>query len=322
MKVSTVQLSALLGFALFLTSCSARSQEEVIVAKAKLTPAEERVILNKGTEPPFVGEFVDFDKQGTYRCRQCGAALFSSESKFHSGCGWPSFDEALPGAVREVPDRDGVRTEIVCAACGGHLGHVFRGEGFTDKDVRHCVNSISMDFEAAAAAGGGKSDMKTVDYEEAYFAGGCFWGVEYWFDREPGVISAVSGYMGGPLKNPTYQQVKTGATGHAETVRVVFDPRVTSYEKLAKLFMEIHDPTQINRQGPDVGHQYRSAIFFADDSQRAVAEKLFAELKLKGFDVQTELLPADTFWPAEDYHQDYYEHKGSEPYCHSRVKRF
>ncbi len=321
MDVRTVLFTSVLVMA-FISGCTtARSQEEPAMKGRELTPAEERVIVHKGTEPPFSGEFVDFDGKGTYRCRRCGAALFSSDSKFHSGCGWPAFDRALPGAVREVTDRDGVRTEILCAACGAHLGHVFRGEGFTETNVRHCVNSISMDFEAAAAAGG-ISEMNTVDYQDAYFAGGCFWGVEYWFDREPGVIGAVSGYMGGPLANPTYGQVKTGATGHAETVHVVFDPRVTSFDKLARLFMEIHDPTQINRQGPDVGHQYRSAIFYADDNQRAVAEKIVAELKLKGYDVHTELVPAATFWPAEDYHQDYYEHKGSEPYCHSRVKRF
>lgn len=322
MKLSTILTSVALALALMLTSCSARSQEDKAMAGKKLTRAEERVIIHKGTEAPFSGEFVDFDKQGIYRCKRCGAALFSSGAKFHSGCGWPSFDDALPGAVREIPDADGQRTEIVCAACGAHLGHVFVGEGFTEKNVRHCVNSISMDFSAAGAVAGGKTEMNTGSYQDAYFAGGCFWGVEYWFDREPGVISAVSGYMGGPLDSPTYQQVKTGTTGHAETVRVVFNPAVTSYEKLARLFMEIHDPTQINRQGPDFGHQYRSAIFYADDGQRQVAEKLVVELKLKGYDVQTELAPAETFWPAEDYHQDYYEHKGSEPYCHSRVKRF
>jgi len=320
--VPLVAASVLMTAGLIAVSCGARPLEGKDMSERRLTPAEERVIVNKGTEPPFSGEYVNLDRDGTYRCRQCGAALFSSDAKFHSGCGWPAFDDALPGAVTEVPDRDGNRTEIVCSACGGHLGHVFRGEGFTPADTRHCVNSISMVFEPAAAAATGETKVKTVDYEDAYFAGGCFWGVEYWFDREPGVVSAVSGYMGGPLANPTYGQVKTGGTGHAEAVHVVFDPRVTSYEKLAKLFFEIHDPTQINRQGPDVGHQYRSAVYYSNDAQRTTIEGLVQELKLKGLDVATELAPAGTFWPAEDYHQDYYEHKGSQPYCHSRVRRF
>jgi peptide methionine sulfoxide reductase msrA/msrB len=184
------------------------------------------------------------------------------------------------------------------------------------------VNSISLEFSAAAQAPAVEERMMEKNVEDAYFAGGCFWGVEYWFDREPGVLKAESGYMGGELDNPSYDQVKTGATGHAETVHVVFDPAVTTYEKLARLFMEIHDPTEINRQGPDIGHQYRSAVFTVDDAQRTVIDRLVAELKAKGFRVQTEVRPAGRFWTAEEYHQDWYERKGSEPYCHSRVKRF
>ena len=111
-----------------------------------LNDAEREVIIGKGTEPPFSGKYWDQDGEGKYVCRQCGAVLFSSEDKFDSGCGWPSFDDAIPGAVRRVPDADGLRTEIVCAACGGHLGHVFQGERFTAKNTRHCVNSVSIVF--------------------------------------------------------------------------------------------------------------------------------------------------------------------------------
>ncbi len=173
---------------------------------------------------------------------------------------------------------------------------------------------------APAKARAGQEKGKAM--QEAFFAGGCFWGVEYWFDKAPGVTLAESGYMGGSAQSPSYEQVCTGKTGHAETVRVVFDPSRTTYEAMARLFFEIHDPTQVNRQGPDVGLQYRSAVFYTSDEQKRIAEKLVAELEAKGYKVATRIEPAGTFWKAEDYHQDYYEHKGSEPYCHAPVKRF
>lgn len=279
----------------------------------KLTPEEERVILHKGTERPFSGKYWNHHGDGIYRCRQCGEALFESGTKFDSGCGWPSFDEALPGKVREVPDADGMRTEIVCAGCGGHLGHVFRGEAMTPKNTRHCVNSVSLDFAPADAAS---------SHQEAFFAGGCFWGVEHLFQQAPGVVSAESGYMGGHKDSPTYQEVSAHETGHIETVRVVFDPAKTNYAKLARLFFEIHDPTQVDRQGPDVGEQYRSVVFYKDEDQKQAAGKLIDILKRKGLKVATRLEPAAPFWPAEDYHQDYYVRTGKTPYCHARVPRF
>ena len=278
----------------------------------KLTAAEERVIVHKGTEPAFSGKYTDFEEVGTYSCKRCNTPLFPSSSKFHSGCGWPSFDDALPGAVEELPDADGRRVEIVCARCKGHLGHVFRGEGMTDKDTRHCVNSISVTFESKAAP----------QRAEAFFAGGCFWGVEHYFDKAPGVLSAESGYMGGSAKTATYDHVKMGRTGHAEAVRVVYDPAKTSYETLARLFFEIHDPTQLNRQGPDVGTQYRSTVFCRTDSERATIAKLIGQLQAKGLKVATTVEAAEVFHRAEEHHQGWYERRGGEPYCHVRVKRF
>jgi len=112
----------------------------------ELNEAEKRVILDKGTEAPFSGKFNDFYEKGIYICRQCGKELYDSKDKFKSGCGWASFDDEIKGAIKQVPDKDGIRTEIVCASCGGHLGHIFKGEGFSAKNVRHCVNSLSLDF--------------------------------------------------------------------------------------------------------------------------------------------------------------------------------
>lgn len=285
--------------------------------KKELTPEEKRVIIDKGTERPFTGKYYDFKEKGTYVCKQCGAALYRSEDKFDSGCGWPSFDDEIPGAVKRTLDADGKRTEITCAQCGAHLGHVFTGEGFTDKNTRHCVNSVSMDFIPAKEAKA--TEQKRA---EAIFAGGCFWGVEHLMQKQPGVISVVSGYIGGTVDNPTYEQVCTKKTGHAEAVKITYDPSKVSYETLAKLFFEIHDPTQANGQGPDLGPQYRSEVFYLTPEQKAVAEKLIGQLKAKGYDVVTKVTPATKFWPAETYHQDYYDRKGTEPYCHAYTKRF
>ncbi len=308
-----------MGLTVFwLVSCSQGSKSVEQQSKGKmefkkLTPEEENVIVNKGTERPFSGKYENFSEKGTYVCKRCGAPLYRSEDKFDAGCGWPSFDDEIPGAVKKHADADGMRTEILCARCGAHLGHVFNGEGLTPKNIRHCVNSISMDFIPAKAQA--KSDT-------AIFAGGCFWGMEYFLKKAKGVIGTTVGYTGGHTDNPTYQQVCSGNTGHYEAIEVVFDPSKTSYEEVTKLFFEIHDPTQWNHQGPDWGEQYRSAVFYRNEDQKKITEQLISQLKVKGFTVVTEVKPAKTFWKAEDYHQDYYNHKGSEPYCHGFVNRF
>ncbi len=278
----------------------------------KLTPEQERIIVHKGTEPPFSGKFYKHFQNGTYTCRRCGAPLFESSSKFKSDCGWPSFDGQIGSSVKKQPDADGLRTEIICANCDAHLGHIFLGERFTPKNTRYCVNSVSMDFIPA-------QNKKT---STAIFASGCFWGTEYHFKQAPGVISTTVGYTGGKLDNPTYKQVCTDRTGHAEAVEVVFDPAKTDFEKLAKLFFETHDFTQINRQGPDVGTQYRSVIFYVTEQQKQVAENLMQQLKKMGYDVKTQIVPAAKFWPAEEYHQDYYKKTGKTPYCHTYRKIF
>jgi len=281
----------------------------------KLTSEEEKVILFKGTERPFSGKYNDFSEKGTYICKQCGSPLYKSSDKFKSECGWPSFDDEIKGAVKRVPDADGMRTEIVCANCGAHLGHVFIGEGLTPKNMRHCVNSISLEFVPADS-----NRMETND--TAIFAGGCFWGVEYHMHSIDGVISTEVGYTGGHIEQPTYRDVCTHTTGHAEAVRVVFNTQKTDYEKIARMFFEIHDPTQVNRQGPDIGDQYRSEIFYRNNSQKEIAEKLISILQQKGFKIATRVDPATTFWKAEEYHQQYYEKEGQTPYCHVYIKRF
>jgi len=277
-----------------------------------LSPQEEQVIIHKGTERPYSGIYEHHNEKGTYVCKRCDAPLSNSGDKFDAQCGWPSFDDEISGAVRRETDADGHRTEILCANCNAHLGHVFLGEGFTDKNVRHCVNSISLNFES----------NKERQMETAIFAGGCFWGVEYYYEKEKGVESAVSGYIGGRTKNPIYEDVCSGTTGHIEAVKVTYDPNEISFEKMARLFFEIHDPTQRGGQGPDIGEQYQSAIFYQDAAQKEISEKLINLLKEKNLNVVTWLIKATTFWEAEKYHQDYYDNKGGTPYCHFRTKRF
>ena len=275
----------------------------------ELSLEERKVLLEKYTEAPFTGRYNDFWQVGSYRCRQCGAVLYRSQDKFDAGCGWPAFDDEIEGAVKRIADADGRRTEIVCAKCGGHLGHVFTGEGFTPKNLRHCVNSLSLDFVPATKA-------------VAYFAGGCFWGMEHAFSKRKGVIEVITGFMGGEVENPTYKEVYQDNTGHAETIRVEYDPAKTDYETLARLFFEMHDPTQVDGQGPDLGTRYRSEIFYTSEEQKAIAEKLIKILEDKGYMITTELTPASTFYPAEDYHQHYYDRMGGTPYCHVYTKRF
>lgn len=290
----------------------------------KLSPEEKKVILSKATESPFKGKYNHFDEEGTYSCKQCGKLLYRSSDKFDSGSGWPSFDDEISGAIKRINQSDG-RTEIVCADCGAHLGHVFLGEKFTAKNTRHCVNSISLEFISKNKLENiteQNSEKKESKIEIAIFAGGCFWRVEHLMKPLPGIISVQSGYIGGTISNPTYEQVCDHQTGHAEAVQLIFDPSKVDYETLAKRFFEIHDSQQVNRQGPDIGDQYRSEIFYTTQQQKEIALKLINILEKKGYKVATKITAATTFWSAEAYHQNYYEKKGSKPYCHTYKKIF
>lgn len=291
------------------------SAEQIDELAQDLTPEEAKIILRKGTEPAFCGTLLDNKKEGTYVCRLCELPLFSSDAKFTSGTGWPSFYQPVDAAhIRTYRDTSHgmVRIEIVCARCDGHLGHVFE-DGPKPTGLRYCLNSASLMFYDKGA------DLpeaaKPIATETAYFAGGCFWGVEDRFQKLPGVISAVSGYQGGDVKNPTYRQVCYTDTGHAEAVRIVFDPAKISYDELLTAFFRFHDPTQLNRQGPDIGTQYRNAIFCVDDKQLEAAKQFILEQsereRFRGKKIVTQVVsPAPTFYPAEDYHQDYYVKNG------------
>ena len=296
--------------------------------KASLTPDQFEVMIQCGTEPPFSGKYNDFWEKGTYFCAACGAPLFDSNTKYDQGTGWPSFTSPLTGPA--IATRDDFshlmhRIEVRCASCGAHLGHVFDdGPG---PDAKHyCINSIALRFVpfvapsktpdpgSAASSKPGPQDVSrpaaAVPVETAVFAAGCFWGVEYKFSQVPGVLATQVGYTGGLTKNPSYQDVCTDATGHAEAVRVTFDPSKIGYEDLVRKFFSFHDPTQLNRQGPDVGTQYRSAIFYLDAVQKTAAEKVRSEVEKSGAlrkRIVTDLVPAGEFYKAEEYHQKYYE---------------
>src|SRR3990167_6788411 len=170
----------------------------MLIKTSSLIPSEYAIIINKDTEIAFTGKYTDNEELGSYLCRQCGIALFRSTSKFHSGCGWPSFDVEILDTVKYQRDSDGRRTEILCNRCNAHLGHVFKDEGFTSLNTRHCVNSASVDFV---------SDNGVMDSEEIILAGGCFWGIEYYFQKLRGVLKTEVGYSGGDEDSPSYKEV-------------------------------------------------------------------------------------------------------------------
>jgi len=293
------------------------SKAKIDSLATKLSKEDAAVILAKGTERAFCGNLLDNKKDGVYTCKLCDLPLFASDAKFNSGTGWPSFFQ--PFDKDHVPVHKDIshgmdRDEILCARCGGHLGHVFE-DGPKPTGLRFCLNSASLTFIEQGQEM--PADSKPIATQTAYFAGGCFWGVEDRFEQLPGVIDASSGYMGGKMKNPTYKAICNGDTGHAETVMVVFDPARITYTQLLEKFFKFHDPSQLNRQGPDVGDQYRSAIFTTDDEQtKAAKEFIAAQQKVDRFKSRTIVTQvtsakdAGTFYVAEEYHQDYHAKHG------------
>ena len=273
--------------------------------KALLSPEAYRVTRQQGTEAAFSSGMCNLFQPGLYACICCDTRLFDSNEKFDSGTGWPSFVQPYqPNAVAYRGDNSfGMqRVETLCNSCGAHLGHVFP-DGPEPSGLRYCINAAAL-----------KKVETTI--EKATFGGGCFWCTEAMFQQLTGVISVESGYSSGKVKKPSYREVCSGLTGHAEVIQVTFDNTLISYIDLLKIHLSSHNPTTLNQQGADKGTQYRSIIVTHNDEQKETAEKIIAEMQpLFDDDIVTEIKPYEAFYKAEDEHQNYYLDNRDAGYC-------
>lgn len=281
--------------------------------KKILSPDLYAVAREADTERAFTGTMWKSETKGTYYCATCGNKLFKSDQKFVSSCGWPSFFEQNNKESITFKDDNSYgmrRIEALCGRCDSHLGHLF-DDGPEPTGKRYCMNAISLDFvpDGVAATSG---DLETI-----VIGGGCFWCVEAVYQNLDGVKSVYSGYAGGTVENPSYEEVCTGRTGAAEVVEITYDKTKTNLDEIFKVFFTVHDPTTLNRQGADVGTQYRSAIFYKNENEKKVAQDLIKELNTEVFSnkIVTTLEPLKKFYKAEEYHQGYYENNKNKPYC-------
>ena len=309
--------------------------------KEVLSPTEFYVLREAGTERPFSGDLLKEKREGVFVCAACEYPLYRSSDKFDSGTGWPSFTQPTASThVAERTDPDGQRVEILCSRCDGHLGHVFE-DGPAPIGRRHCVNAVSLDFvemmtgaESMASDDADRGlpkpaqDLKSTagaTSATAVLAGGCFWCTEAALEELRGVLSIEPGYAGGTADNAKYERVGSGATKHAEAIEVIYNPEVLSYGTLLRAFFTIHNPTQKDRQGPDYGRQYRTAIFFANDAEKRVAKAYIDELNQSGefsTEIATTLEPLEKFYIAEEKHRDFVAKHPQHPYvrAHSLPK--
>jgi peptide methionine sulfoxide reductase msrA/msrB len=295
--------------------------------KKVLSPDLYAVAREADTERAFTGTMWNSEAKGTYYCAACGLKLFKSNQKFTSSCGWPSFfeQENKESVVFKDDNSFGMRrTEALCGRCNSHLGHLF-DDGPEPTGKRYCMNAISLDF--VPDANEAKGNLDSSDSEQAkqtiVLGGGCYWCVEAVYENLIGVDKVVSGFAGGTVENPSYEEVCTGRTGAAEVVEITYDKTKTNLDEIFQVFFTVHDPTTLNRQGGDVGTQYRSVIFYANEQQKKAAESIISELNnanVYGSKIVTTLEPFKAFYKAKDYHQNYYENNKNQPYCQMVIK--